>query len=536
MVLSPHRAQIRRFAEILILTAILLIAAGLRFYNLRTYPGWYSDEGSFINFAENLLQGKWQIFNLLRSPLIIGRPPFFLYILAGIIKVFGNDILVLRGLTAALGVLSVAILYGFARRTTSSNLALLAAMVQAIFPWSVFYSRIGFTYNLLAVLTILCVFASWMYLSTNQSKWFITAALIAGFGVASDYIGIVIVIMVLTIALYRGIKWLLVGLLVTASPVIAMMLPIVITEPGLFLSDTGNVYRSLSSSILNQFVNVLFNYAELFRTEVWVILGLIGAFFIPNKRARNLTLFVLVFSILLAVRTLVPVGKNFHYLIPIYPLLALGIAVFLSMAVKAVYRFMVLEFRPKLVKIIPDKKTNGVNLFAGLITSFTSTILILLFAIVPFIVMFFVDLSEITSGAGISYWARENLYISDRADADAAIQYLNATAVTEDMVVASPQLLWAFSTRKADYYQALACNGKGYPVVPKFPRDNFEFPCSLEHIRYAVVDPLASEWAADWTPDMDLFIQEISTWPRIFTRDLIEIYANPDWESTGETE
>ena len=90
--------QAKLLLPVALLVLVLSLAVFLRFSNLRTNPGWYSDEGAFINVAENLSQGKWQYFALQGSPLLVGRPPLFFVVLAGAFKLFGVDILVLRGL------------------------------------------------------------------------------------------------------------------------------------------------------------------------------------------------------------------------------------------------------------------------------------------------------------------------------------------------------------------------------------------------------------------------------------------------------
>ena len=77
--------------------------------------------------------------------------------------------LTLRTVTACLGVITVAVLYVTARRTTrDARLALLAALLLAIYPPAVLYSRFGFSYNLLAPL-VLIAFVGWTSTSSRRS-------------------------------------------------------------------------------------------------------------------------------------------------------------------------------------------------------------------------------------------------------------------------------------------------------------------------------------------------------------------------------
>ena len=91
-------------AEKLIVAALimmgLLAAVYFRFYNLRQSPGWYSDEGNYIDLAENWMQGKWQNYGVIGAPYS-QRPPLYMYVTAAAMQVFGVDISVTRGVSAA---------------------------------------------------------------------------------------------------------------------------------------------------------------------------------------------------------------------------------------------------------------------------------------------------------------------------------------------------------------------------------------------------------------------------------------------------
>ena len=150
-----------RWLEPLAMALILLLAAYLRLANVAVNPAWYTDEGTHLDIARHLLQGQVQYLAISQSWLLFSRVPLFEILLSGAALVGGVSMLTLRTVTACLGVITVAVLYVTARRTTrDARLALLAALLLAIYPPAVLYSRFGFSYNLLAPLVLIACLGS----------------------------------------------------------------------------------------------------------------------------------------------------------------------------------------------------------------------------------------------------------------------------------------------------------------------------------------------------------------------------------------
>ena len=88
-----------------------MLAAYLRLANLPDNPGWYTDEGTHLDIAQNLLRGRTQYLALTQSTLLVARMPLFEMLLVGVMRLSGNEgIGALRALTGGLGVLSTALL------------------------------------------------------------------------------------------------------------------------------------------------------------------------------------------------------------------------------------------------------------------------------------------------------------------------------------------------------------------------------------------------------------------------------------------
>ena len=111
----------------------------------------------------------------------------FEILLSGVALVGGVSLLTLRTVTALLGVITVAVLHVAARRTTRDvRLALLAALLLAIYPPAVLYSRFGFSYNLLAPLVLMVFWGLVEYCDLRSKRWLAVSAFSIGLGTLSD--------------------------------------------------------------------------------------------------------------------------------------------------------------------------------------------------------------------------------------------------------------------------------------------------------------------------------------------------------------
>ncbi len=191
---SRHQHPIWRGVEIAALLLILALAAYLRLATNADNPGWYADEGTHVLIARNLAAGRIQYMAIGQSTLLFAKLPLFESLLALIFRLGGDGIAALRTLTGVLGVVSVAALYGCVRWVKRDPyLALLAALLLAIYPQAVLYSRFGFSYNLIVPLVLLAFLALWGYLdsdpqqSAGRRKWLACAAMAIGIGGVSDF-------------------------------------------------------------------------------------------------------------------------------------------------------------------------------------------------------------------------------------------------------------------------------------------------------------------------------------------------------------
>ncbi len=525
---KTHRPNVSWAVSVLGVCLILGVAFYFRFANLRANPGWYSDEGVYINYAENLAQGRWQTFALLDSPMLIQRPPLFLFVLTAAFKLWGADIVVLRGLAAFYGVLSVGLLYLLARASLGMRLAFLAAGLLAICPWIVAYNRIGFTYSQMAPLFLLTVLASLRFVETGKASWATIACLAAGLASATDYLGAVAPILVIGVFLVYDRRWLLPGVCLMGLILAAAFAPVYLANPQRFWDDAHYTFSiRVSISPLLQIVNVVFNYAELLRRESWIVVGLIGLCLLPGRRAKLLILLVVGLTVLVTVRTLTPVGRGLHYLLHIFPFIALGLAAFVDWSVPRLFCFLDTVFSDLRCSLFGSQNNAALDRAwrAGQRVVSSGTVFLLIVS--PIIWMVFADVVQSVYGNYFIFTGNDDLTLSAEKDVNQVVDYLRLHINADDLVLASPQIAWAIPTLQTDFSLASLCDGKdtGYPAGLRQLR--FAYHCSLKDAAYVIFDPLARTFAIQVVPGMENLIQQVEQWPLVFRAGDLEVYKNP---------
>ncbi len=149
--------------ESLILFAITAVAAFFRFYRLDSIPPGFQFDQAFNAFdILRLLQGQFAIF----FPANTGREPLYFYLLMPSVALFGPTAFAIKLTSAIIGLITIPLIYGFARALFSPSpgsvrIAALAALFAAISFWHVFFSRDGLRVILEVPLTLLTFWYLW---------------------------------------------------------------------------------------------------------------------------------------------------------------------------------------------------------------------------------------------------------------------------------------------------------------------------------------------------------------------------------------
>ena len=524
----------RKFAlEVIALLLILALAAYLRLANHTDNPGWYTDEGTHLDIAQNLANGRVQYMAINQATLLFSRLPLFELLLAGSLSLMGGGIGTLRALTGGLGVVSVAVLYGVVRRIQNgdSSLALLSALMYAIYPLAILYSRFGFSYNLLTPLVLLAYLGLWEYLSappapdTQRRGGLALAALAIGIGAVSDLWMFVLAAPLLVVVLirhWRDILWSLPLVLLPFSLYAAFML---VQTPETLWFDLRFVLSRLNRlSVMSQLTTLALNYTILISRDHWAVLAIIGMFMLRPARLQRLSLLMFLLPIVILGRTVALYNLSFYYMIPLLPFIGLGMA----SAIKYGAPFISQAIRSTLLTLLDRWEWLSGQLrlrqlhgqFLSLGTS------LILFAVVatPFLTSAIWTANQVRD----KYSTEIDLFLINPGDARRVAEFVNSQIMPNDVIIASPGVAWLFQAHTADFQMSVAANGQETPHLPaNLPASRFAFNPDYRQAHFVVVDNLWRNWAV-WNivgvPDM---LRQMQSWSLVFKSGEIEVYCNP---------
>jgi len=120
-----------------------------------------------MNISWNLIHGQMLWFNLKYA--FIPHPPLFFFIVGALLKAFGNDLVVIRCLTAFYGVLTSLLLFCAGKEMKDERTGLLMGFLYAIYPNAVFFNRIGFANNQLSFLLVLTLLLCLRYCKNKNT-------------------------------------------------------------------------------------------------------------------------------------------------------------------------------------------------------------------------------------------------------------------------------------------------------------------------------------------------------------------------------
>jgi len=507
---------------------ILLIAGYLRYVNLSWNPGWYSDEGTLAEIAKNLMYGKFQYLALNKSVLLAARLPLFPALMSVVFSITGPHIIIMRYVTAGLGVLTVGLLMIVVRDLLGKEgkyLALAAGLFLAIYPKAILYSRLAFSYNILAPLVVLIFWSSYKYLEKGNISNLFLASILIGFGIISDIMMFTMLPTILLVTLYKKWKDLYIPFLAALFPFFVYSLVMYILEPEAFLFDFRFTFFRLGSiPLIAQYPYIVFNYAALIFKDYWWAITITGFFMLREKKFKYL-IFVLTFVPLFALgRTAALPGLGYYYLIPLFPLLAVGMAGFVTNGLPEVFNMLKNGSEKYLINLINQIKKVDLKRFVKPGVYILTSLLLFVIFFSPILMTgalgFFQSNTKIKSDI--------DPVLVDSVAAEEVINFVNTRVKSNDLVIASPALAWALDGNVADFQMALAYKGEETLHFPEdIPGDRFSFAVDFSEAAYVVVDPIWRNWAALNMDGVQRMVDEVNQWPLVLAIGDIEVFENP---------
>lgn len=527
MSVFPQRQKSLRLFELSVLVLILCLAAYLRLANVAENPTWYSDEGTEVNIAAHWLNGDMQYLAINQSTLIAARLPLFPLLLSGVFRVTGVSIYSLRLFTALLGVLSVALVYGYVRASRADRvLALVAALLLAIYPEAVIYTRLGFMYNLLTPLALLSAIGLWQYLARGRRGGLVLAALATGLGtiaVLSMLIFVLSLIVIVSARRWRDLVW---SLPLLALPAVLYAAAMLWLAPQAFFFDLNFTLARLGTiPLIQQPIAIATNLATLLARGPWLLAALAGWFVLRPGRWQwfNLLFFALPLIALGRTSWLLG-GQGFYYLIPLLPWVALGVATLLQVGVPAIWRSIESGSHALFDRWgWQPGKSIGLKIQTGAAQA-TAALAVIAIVIAPLILSTGFIIVQIQSRLPT---IMDELLIDPQA-ARAAAEYINRETSGTDLVIVSPGWAWLLHAHVADFQQAVAAEGHATPHFPgDIPPVRFAFDPRAAQAKFVAIDNAWRNWAASRIPEVAAMMHQVEQWPLVWQAGDIKVYRNP---------
>jgi 4-amino-4-deoxy-L-arabinose transferase-like glycosyltransferase len=521
-------SSVRRRLPTLALCLSLVLAAYLRLAHVTDNPGWFSDEGTHLNIAANLLRGRVQYLAVRDSTLLAARLPLFDGLLAGLLALAGagpgadslRGLSGLRGFTASLGVLTTLLLCLAAWRMGGRRgrwLGVLAALTYALYPQAIVYSRFGFSYNLVAPLLLAALWAVWEFQraaaqGAPAGRWLALAALAGGLAALSDLWGLVLLapltLAALTARRVEGRA--LAGLGLALLPLGLYAASMLLRAPRAFVFDLSfTLFRLGATPLPAQAALLAGNLLTLFSQEGWMALGAVGLFALRPARLRRLALLFFWAPLLLVGRSASLSSLSFYYLIPLLPLAALGLGALTLNGAHALARLVARALRP----VVGRRAAAGGSVAAALAVAVAALYLA----------------AQLAAQARAGFATAIDPFLLNPADARQAAAYVNARAAPGEVVLASPALAWLIDANAADFQMALARAGTATPHLPAgLPAERFAFDPRLDRARFVVVDNLWRNWGVYNVAGLPEMLAEVEGWRAVFTAGEVVVWErNP---------
>jgi hypothetical protein len=523
---APQDTPTGRWLQAALLALVLALAAYLRLVNVSANPGWYTDEGTHLDIAQNLLRGRMQYMAVQDSTVLFAKLPVFEGLLAGLLALTQDDITTLRSLTGSLGVITVGLLYAVVRRICgpkSFRLAILAALLLAIYPQAVIYSRLGFSYNLLAPLLLLVCVSLWEYGRSGGRGWLAVASATIGLGALSDLWMFTLagpLMLIVVCRRWHDIIWS--GTLIAIPWSVFILVMVAVAPQAIWFDLRFTLTRLAGLPWTIQIWNLATNYSVLTLGDGWFVVGLVGLFLLQPVSLRWLALLLLLTPILALGRTVALYSLSAYYTIPLLPLVALGVAALILRGAPLTAqtmrcgltslqrRWCWARHRPKAYTILRLAASWGVSLMllAGpLVTSLAVTL----------------------QGTRRRLSTAIDPFLIHPTQAREAAAFVNDHVEADDLVIASPAVAWLVDARRADFVMAMAAQGVETPLLPgDLPAERFAYDPSVNAARFVIVDNLWRNWATADIPGIARMLETLTSWPSVLQTDQITVYQNPN--------
>lgn len=191
----------------LLLILILVLAAFLRLYRIQDYMTFLGDEGRDVLVAYNILHGHLTLLGPTSSVGGFFLGPIYYYFMAPFLLLFNYNPVGPAVMVALFGIATVWLVYIVGKDFFNAKVGLMAALIYAISPLVIVYSRSSWNPNLLPFFSLLTLYCLYKALRKNSLKLFFACGILFGIAMQLHYLslflGVVIIIYTFIVLLYK---------------------------------------------------------------------------------------------------------------------------------------------------------------------------------------------------------------------------------------------------------------------------------------------------------------------------------------------
>jgi hypothetical protein len=268
-------------------------------------------------------------------------------------------------------------------------------------------------------------------------------------------------------------------------------------------------------------------YSETIRSQPFIVLGILGIFILRDKKLRIILLLLLscIFIILLPSRALLG-----QYLLPVWPLIMIGLGSFLERSIAYVYDYI----RSSLITLVPIPGKTVSESFMNSIGSIVSSLILFIIFFLPISWMIVLSLGSFVVEPG-----NPSLALVDNpwkegflsaADAEAVAKKISPNLNPGDFVIAPGVISWMIQSNATDARTVVIYENGGKTLgMDNFTQDRFIVNSSVSNAKYAVVDDTGRVWMVNMAPEIATMLNEVTKWPLVMERGSLQLFCNPTY-------
>lgn len=519
--------------ERLVAAALLLFWAVLFLPNLRTNPNWYGDEGIVMEEAWTLAQGHPRYGPLQEDFLSPNpHPPIYLMLLGGLLKVFGNDIVVGRALQVATALATVTILFWVGTLLRDKKFGFLCAAAFLCYPEVAIHYRWVRAHPMQGMWVLACIGFLIQYIQEKRLRDVVCAGVMCSLAVGTHYFAFPLMGIVVLTALLVNKRHVWAAVVTSCAFIGLFFFWFLISHDGgishlmvrfsgasqqgfdvVKSSWLGEIFRLYKLLVEFVFLTPTLNTDGTLGVDIWILTASLGILFFPVAKFRRWLVFWVLGLMVGVFAGRNTVGAFIYQAFGFIPLLAVGFAGALVQLGDRAAR--ILPERGDAVRIFP-----AVVLLGGL------------------------GFFSLLGSLGHFHTKIDRWTVQSWMDAEATMQFVNSRTTSNDYVVMPDQLFWLYAHEKKA--QLIHCAHYELGIEENstvgVPRDQYWFDCRLENAKYVVLayaldgggQPFGIDaifWLGYKGPREIFQKLQKQEWPVVFQRGEYTVVANPKFQS-----